>query len=88
MKIQQQKHKQTETRKTKTQKGENLVLPKEQVENADFHKPVLNKIMNTRQKFIKYNFVAPLKIVLINIVAILMISAKIATLGLHKIKVF
>ena len=88
MKIQQQKHKQTETRKTKAQKDENLVLPKEQVENEDFHKPVLNKVMTTRQKFIKYNFVAPLKIVLINIVAILMISAKIATLGLHKIKVF
>ena len=49
MKIQQQKHKQTETRKTKTEKDENLVLPKEYVENAGFYKPVLNKIMTTRE---------------------------------------
>ena len=47
MKIQQQKHKQTETQKPKTQKDENLVLPKEQGKNADFFKPVLNKIMTT-----------------------------------------
>ena len=39
----------TEIRKTKTQKNENLVLPKEQVENADLYKPVLNKIMTTRK---------------------------------------
>ena len=32
------KAKDTETRKTKTQKDENLVLPKEQVENADLYK--------------------------------------------------
>ena len=48
-KIQKEKHKETETRKTKTQKDENLVLPKEQVEHADFYKPVLNKIMTTRE---------------------------------------
>ena len=48
-KIQKQKHKETETRKTKTQKDENLALPKEQVENADFYKPVLNKIMTSRE---------------------------------------
>ena len=39
----------TETRKTKTRKNENLVLPKEQVENADLYKPVLNKLMTTRE---------------------------------------
>ena len=39
----------TETRKTKTQKDEKLVLPKSQVENADLYKPVLNKIMITRK---------------------------------------
>ena len=33
------KAKDTETRKTKTEKDENLVLPKEQVENADFYEP-------------------------------------------------
>ena len=35
--------------KTKTQKDENLVLPNKQVENADLYKPVLNKIMTTRE---------------------------------------
>ena len=30
-------------------KDENLVLPKEQVENADLYKPVLNKLLNTRE---------------------------------------
>ena len=43
------KAKDTETRKTKTQKDGNLVLPKEQVENADLYKPVQNKIMTTRE---------------------------------------
>ena len=33
---------------------------KEQVEKADLDKPVLNKIMITRDKRITYNFVAPL----------------------------
>ena len=32
---------------TKTLKEENRVLPKEQVENADFHKPIQNKIITT-----------------------------------------
>ena len=39
--------KDTETRKTKTQKGENLVSPKEYVENVDWYKPLLNKTMTT-----------------------------------------
>ena len=39
--------KDTETRKTKTEKDENLVLQKEQVENADLYKPVQNKITTT-----------------------------------------
>ena len=43
------KAKDTERRKPKTQKGENLVLPKEQIENTDLYKPVLNKIMTTRK---------------------------------------
>ena len=50
------KAKDTETRQTKTQKDENLVLPKAYVENVDLYKPALNKIMTTRE----YNFVAPL----------------------------
>ena len=47
MQKQNQKQKETETRKSKTQKDENILLPKEQVQNADFYKPVLNKIMTT-----------------------------------------
>ena len=39
----------TETRKTKTQNDKNLVLPKEQVENAALYKPVLNKITTKRE---------------------------------------
>ena len=31
------------------QKDENLVLPKESVENADSYKPILNKIMTIRK---------------------------------------
>ena len=43
------KTKDAETRKTKIQEDENLVLPKEQVENAALYKPALNKIMTTRE---------------------------------------
>ena len=42
------KTKDTGTRKTKTLKEEKLVLQKEYVENVDFYKPVLNKIITTR----------------------------------------
>ena len=43
------KTKEIETWKTKTQKDENPVLAKEQVENADLDIPVLNKIMTTHK---------------------------------------
>ena len=43
------KNKGTETRKTKTQKDEILVLPKKYIENADLYEPVLTKIMTTRK---------------------------------------
>ena len=39
----------TKNKQTKTQKDENLVLPKEYVENANLYQPVLNKIMTTRE---------------------------------------
>ena len=45
------------TKSTERQKNS---LPKEQVENTDLHKPVLNKIMTTQEQCVKYNFVAPL----------------------------
>ena len=35
-------------------------FPKEKVKNADFSKPVLNKIITTDEKCVKRNFVAPL----------------------------
>ena len=54
------KAKYTETQNFKKQGNENLILPKEFVENADLNKPVLNKVMVTRKLYIKYNFVAPL----------------------------
>ena len=51
-----QNYKDTETEtqrnrntKTKRKKEENLVLTIEYVENADFYKPVLNKIITTRE---------------------------------------
>ena len=43
------------------QKAQKTSFPKESVENADFYKPVLNKIMTTHKSCAKYNFVAPLK---------------------------
>ena len=34
---------------------------KENVEIADLHKPIFNKIMTTQESCINYNFVAPLE---------------------------
>ena len=58
------KAKDSETRKPKTKTDETLVLPKEQVENVDLYKTVLNKMITTREYHIKYNFVAPLIILI------------------------
>ena len=44
---------------TKSAERQKTSLPKEQVENTELHKPVLNKIMNTQDQCVKYNFVAP-----------------------------
>ena len=44
---------------TKNAERQKTSLPKEQVENTELHKPVLNKIMNTQDQCVKYNFVAP-----------------------------
>ena len=38
-------------------------FPKEIAENADLHKPVINKIMTTQGYYTEYNFVAPLSVV-------------------------
>ena len=46
---------------TKSAERHKTSFPKEQVENADQYKPVLNKIMTTQEQCLKYNFVAPLK---------------------------
>ena len=48
----------------KTQKNterQKTTFPKESVENADFFKHILNKIMTRHKKCVKYNFVAPVK---------------------------
>ena len=37
--------------KAKTQKNKSLVLPKEQVENVDLYKPVLEKKMMTMREY-------------------------------------
>ena len=42
------------------QKDKKTSFPKEQIENTDFYKPVLNKIMTTQEQCKKCNFVAPL----------------------------
>ena len=42
------------------QRDKKSSFPKEQVENTDLYKPVLNKTMNTQEQCLKYNFVAPL----------------------------
>ena len=44
---------------TKGAERQNPSFPKELIENADFYKPVLNKIMTTHEQCVKYNFVAP-----------------------------
>ena len=41
------KTKDTKTQKTKTQKDDNLVLPKDYLENTDLYKLALNKIITT-----------------------------------------
>ena len=33
---------------------------KEQVENTDLYKPVLNKVMTSQEQCVKYNFMVPL----------------------------
>ena len=38
----------SKSQRYRNKEDENLVLPKEQVENADLYKPVLNKILTTR----------------------------------------
>ena len=45
---------------TKNAERQKTSLPKEQVENTDLHKPLLNKIMTTQDQCVKYNFAAPL----------------------------
>ena len=51
------------TKSTERQKKQTS-FPKEQVENTDLYKPVLNKTMTTQEQCVKYNFVAPLKFIL------------------------
>ena len=54
------KTKDTKSQKSKTHRDKNLVPSKKQVQNTDLYKPVLKKTMNSRNYYIKYNFVTPL----------------------------
>ena len=47
--------------KNRTQKDEKLVFLKK-IENADFNKSVLNKMMTTEEECIKWNLVVSLKV--------------------------
>ena len=51
----------TGSKHKKSRKTKKTSFPKEQIENTDFYRPVLNKIMTTQKQCVKYNFVAPLK---------------------------
>ena len=46
-------------KRQKEQNDKKTSFPKELVENADLHKPVLHKIKTTNE-YVKYDFVAPL----------------------------
>ena len=46
----------------KRRKIKKTSFPKEQIENTDLYKPVLNEIMTKQEQCVKYNFVAPLNL--------------------------
>ena len=46
---------------SKSAARQKISFPKEQIENTDLYKPVLNKIMTAQEQCVKYNFVAPLR---------------------------
>ena len=47
---------------TKSAESQKISFPKEQIENTDLYKPVLNEIMTKKEQCVKYNFVAPLNL--------------------------
>ena len=58
-------HKMQKRQKAQNHKKKSFL--KQLVENADLHKPVLNKIKTTNEQCVKYDFVAPLMLTLSNI---------------------
>ena len=52
---------QTRQKTQKAQKDKITSFPKELLENTDFYKSILNKIMTTLEQCSKYNFVALLR---------------------------
>ena len=52
----------TQCKKRKKKNKQNTSFPKESVENADLYKTVWYKLIITHEKCLKYNFVAPLKL--------------------------
>ena len=51
----------TGSKHKKHRKTKKTSFPKEQIENRDLYKPVLNKIMTAQEQCVKYNFAAPLR---------------------------
>ena len=49
---------------TKSAERQKISFPKEQIENAGLYKSVFNKIMTTQKQCVKYNFIAPLSVIL------------------------
>ena len=47
-------------KRQKAQNGKKTSFPKELVENADLHNPLLNKMRTTNEYCVKYDFVASL----------------------------
>ena len=58
---------------TKSAEIQKSSSPKEQIENTDLYKPVLNKIMTTQEQCVKYNFAA-LLISIPNVVFLLLLN--------------
>ena len=60
----------------------------ELVENADLHKPVLNKIKTINELCVKYDFVAPLRILNNEFTDIREIMVRVEVLNIYKLNIY
>ena len=51
-----------QTKNIESTESQKTSFRKEILQNAGIHKPVLNKITTKQEKWVKYDFVAPLKL--------------------------